>query len=216
MSGVDDRKLGFGDLSSLGPMEEWPIGRLFVAAARLSGPAMWRQIERHGVSPAGFFLLRALVGDDCVRAGDLAKRLMISPATVTSVVNTLERNGHVERHRDPRDRRAVVVEITDSGLALVKVTGEAMAGDFWDVYDVVDEADEPAVRRFLLRLIERLGASDDATTARPAEGPPADVTARSPHGPPATPATKPAPSGPASSDPRGTGSPAASPDHGDR
>jgi DNA-binding MarR family transcriptional regulator len=159
MSAVDDRELGFGDLSALGPMEEWPIGRLFVAASRLSGPVMWRQIERHGVSPAGFFLLRALVGDESLRAGDLARRLMISPATVTSVVTTLERNGHVERDRDPSDRRAVVVRITESGLALVKVTGEAMAGDFWEMYEVVDEADEPAVRRFLLKLIERFSAS---------------------------------------------------------
>jgi DNA-binding MarR family transcriptional regulator len=164
---MDDRDLGFGDLSALGPMEEWPIGRLFTAAARLSQPAVWRQVERHGVSPAGFFLLRALAGEDSLRAGELARRLLITPATVTSVVGTLERNGHVERRRDPGDRRAVVVQITDSGLAVVKTTSASMEDDFWAAFDVVDEADVPAVRRFLLRLIERFGADDFQDGGRP-------------------------------------------------
>jgi hypothetical protein len=34
-----------------------------------------------------------------------------------------------------------------------------MVGEFWEMYEVVDEADEPAVRRFLLKLIERFSAS---------------------------------------------------------
>lgn len=159
--GVDAKKLGFGELNELGPMEEWPIGRLFAAASRLAGPVMWRLIEQHGTSPAGFFVLRALVTEDGLRPGELAKRLLISPATVTTVVDTLERKGHVERRRDDRDRRSLRVHIKDSGLAVVKVTGEAMKDDIWNLYDVVDEEDEPAVRRFLLRLITRFEEHTD-------------------------------------------------------
>ncbi|KAB2341119.1 MarR family winged helix-turn-helix transcriptional regulator [Actinomadura rudentiformis] len=157
---MDAKKLGFGDLDSLGPMEEWPIGRLFAAASRLAGPVMWRLIEKHGTSPAGFFVLRALVSEDGLRPGELAKRLLISPATVTTVVDTLERNGHVERRRDERDRRALRVHINPSGLAVVSETGAAMKDDIWSMYDVVDEEDEPAVRRFLLRLIEKFDSAD--------------------------------------------------------
>jgi DNA-binding MarR family transcriptional regulator len=152
---VDAKKLGFGDPSVLGPLEEWPIGRLFAAASRLAGPVMWRLIEKHGTSPAGFFVLRTLVAEDGLRPGELARRLLISPATVTTVVDTLERNGHVERRRDERDRRSLRVYIKESGLAVVKTTGESMKDDIWSLYGVVDEEDEPAVRRFLVRLIER-------------------------------------------------------------
>ncbi|MFC5746672.1 MarR family winged helix-turn-helix transcriptional regulator [Actinomadura rugatobispora] len=167
----EEPNLGFGDLSALGPVEEWPVGRLFAAAARLSGPVMYRLVERHGASPAGFFLLRALMLENGLRAGELAKRLMITPATVTSVVDTLERNGHAERRRDPRDRRAVLVHITDSGRSLVSETGHALQDDLWQLYDVVDEADEPAVRRFLLRLIERFDRfPDDDPPRSPEDG----------------------------------------------
>ncbi|MBW8486568.1 MarR family winged helix-turn-helix transcriptional regulator [Actinomadura parmotrematis] len=152
---MDPNELGFGDLSALGPLEEWPIGRLFAAAARKSGPVFMRMVESHGVSPAGFLLLRVLSGCDGARAGDVARNLMITPASVTSVADTLERDGLLERRRDGEDRRVVRLHITESGLAVVKVTNEAMAPDFWHLYNVVDPEDEPAVRRFLLRLIDR-------------------------------------------------------------
>jgi DNA-binding MarR family transcriptional regulator len=139
-------------------MEKWPLGRLFAAASRMSGPVWWRMVENSGASPAGFFLLRILAGDNGLRAGEVARRLSVSPATVTSVVDTLERNGHVERRRDGGDRRVVLLHITDSGRELVGATGQAIGGDLWRLHDVVDEADEPAVRRYLLTLIERFDA----------------------------------------------------------
>ncbi|WP_067806536.1 MarR family winged helix-turn-helix transcriptional regulator [Actinomadura formosensis] len=145
--------LGFGDLAAWGPREEWPIGRLFGLATRLSGPIVWRIIERHGISPAGFFLLRLLIVEDGLRPGEVAKRLLVTPATITSVVDTLERNGHVRRERSYRDRRGVMLRITDSGRQLLAEKSRPIGRDLSRLYDVVDEGDEPAVRRFLLNLI---------------------------------------------------------------
>jgi DNA-binding MarR family transcriptional regulator len=147
--------LGFGDLAVLGPMEEWPIGRLFAAASRLSGPVVWRIVEKHGISPAGFFLLRLLVVEDGLRPGECAKRLLVTPATITSVVDTLERNGHVARERSHRDRRGVMLRITDSGRRLLAEKSQPIGRDLQDLYGVVDEGDEPAVRRFLVNLIKQ-------------------------------------------------------------
>ncbi|WP_019634506.1 MarR family winged helix-turn-helix transcriptional regulator [Actinomadura atramentaria] len=152
---MDPRDLGYGDPEELGPPEQWPIGRLFAAAARLVGPTMWRLIEGHGVSPAGFFVLRMLGSQDGLRPGEVARRMMTSPASVTSVLGTLERNGHVERRRDEHDRRAVRLHITETGSRLVAVTAEAIGPDIWSFYDVVEPEDEPAVRRFLLALLDR-------------------------------------------------------------
>ncbi|WP_021596140.1 MULTISPECIES: MarR family winged helix-turn-helix transcriptional regulator [Actinomadura] len=148
-------KSSIEDLKLFGPVEEWPIGRLFGAAARMSGPIVWRIIERHGISPAGFFLLRLLVVEDGLRPGEVAKRLLVTPATVTSVVDTLERNGHVRRERSYRDRRGVMLRITDSGRRLLAEKSAPIGRDLARLYDVVDEEDEAAVRRFLLKLIDK-------------------------------------------------------------
>jgi DNA-binding MarR family transcriptional regulator len=147
--------LGFGDLTTLGPVEEWPIGRLFGTASRMSGPIVWRIIERHGISPAGYFLLRLLIVEDGLRPGEVAKRLLVTPATVTSVVDTLERNGHVRRERSYRDRRGVMLRITDSGRRFLAEKSPPIGRDLSRLYDVADEGDEAAVRRFLLKLIDK-------------------------------------------------------------
>jgi DNA-binding MarR family transcriptional regulator len=42
--------------------------------------------------------------------GGLARRAGLHPATVTGIVDRLERGGWVARERDPSDRRAVVVQ----------------------------------------------------------------------------------------------------------
>ncbi|TYB39387.1 MarR family winged helix-turn-helix transcriptional regulator [Actinomadura chibensis] len=165
--------LGIGGLAAPGPMEEWPIGRLFAIASRLSGPVVWRIIERHGISPAGYFLLRELIAEDGLRAGEIAKRMLVTPATVTSVVDTLERNGHVRRERSYRDRRGVMLRITDSGRRLVAEKSGPIGRDLGRLYSVVDEGDEAAVRRFLLNLIkqfENFSTAEDDSDGPEAKG----------------------------------------------
>lgn len=145
-----------GDLKAFPPTADWPIGHLFAAAARLSMPVAWRIIGRHGISPVGFYLLRLLIVEDGLRPGEVAKRLSVTPATVTSVVGTLERNGHVRRERSFRDRRGVMLRITDSGRRLLAEKSKPIGQDLNRLYDVADEDDEAAVRRFLVNLIRRL------------------------------------------------------------
>jgi DNA-binding MarR family transcriptional regulator len=52
-------------------------------------------------------------------AGDLAKAAELSPASVSTMLDTLERDGIVERRRSESDRRVVVVTLTESGRALL-------------------------------------------------------------------------------------------------
>ncbi|MFB4319371.1 MarR family winged helix-turn-helix transcriptional regulator [Actinomadura sp. 21ATH] len=187
---------GFVDITPTGPVDDWPTGRLFAAAAKLWGPVMWRVIDQHGISPAGFLILRSLLGRDGQRPGELARQMMITPASVTSVIGTLERNGHVERRRDPTDRRAVLVHITGSGRRLAVEGGQELSRDLRRFY-VIDEADEPAVRRFLIQLIDRFRAySGGDTTAAGAACGPADATARPADGPPAGRTAEPPPTPP--------------------
>src|SRR4051794_527969 len=51
--------------------------------------------------------------------GELARRMGLHPATVTGVLDRLERAGWAVRERDPSDRRAVVVKAVDDRAAEV-------------------------------------------------------------------------------------------------
>ncbi|WP_325063218.1 MarR family winged helix-turn-helix transcriptional regulator [Halovulum marinum] len=52
------------------------------------------------------------------RMGDLARELMALPSTVTAVADALEAKGLAVRGRDPDDRRAWLLRLTDDGRAL--------------------------------------------------------------------------------------------------
>lgn len=52
------------------------------------------------------------------RMGDLARDLMALPSTVTAVADGLEAKGLALRERDPDDRRAWLLKLTDGGTAL--------------------------------------------------------------------------------------------------
>jgi DNA-binding MarR family transcriptional regulator len=58
-------------------------------------------------------------------AGELAKAAELSPASVSAMLDHLERDGVVQRRRAEHDRRVVVVSLTDSGRALLEEKREA-------------------------------------------------------------------------------------------
>src|SRR6476646_419430 len=58
----------------------------------------------------------------------LFKGLMLSSAGITSRLDRLERRGYVKRHRDPDDRRGVLVELTDAGSEVLDQAVSANTG----------------------------------------------------------------------------------------
>ena len=58
-------------------------------------------------------------------AGDLAKAAELSPASVSTMLDHLERDGIVSRERSESDRRVVVVTLTEAGRALLDAKREA-------------------------------------------------------------------------------------------
>lgn len=141
------------------PVEEWSLPRLFGVAGRMLGAVGARLAGKHGLSPGGFFLLRTLLVEDGLSSGEVARRCWMTPATTTSLVDTLERDGYVRRKRDGADRRVVRLHLTDTGRAAADETQQRLSADLGRLYDFVDPADEAAIRRFLIELIERFSAA---------------------------------------------------------
>jgi DNA-binding MarR family transcriptional regulator len=87
--------------------------------------AVLAQIERpvreaHGLSASGFQTLAILDGAGEALPGHvIAERLIVSSASMTSLVDTLERRGLVERHPHPTDRRKVLIQLTPDGQSIV-------------------------------------------------------------------------------------------------
>ena len=72
-----------------------------------------------GVSSAGGLVLGQLRDHGPMSPSELGERLIVTRATVTGVVDSLERRGYVLRSPNPNDRRGIMVELTPAGLDAV-------------------------------------------------------------------------------------------------
>src|SRR5512146_3407045 len=68
------------------------------------------------VSAAGGLVLGVLRDHGRMSPSELGARLIVTRATVTGLLDSLEGRGYVRRTANPDDRRSLIVEITPSGL----------------------------------------------------------------------------------------------------
>ncbi|MFD9605225.1 MULTISPECIES: MarR family transcriptional regulator [unclassified Streptomyces] len=108
---------------------------------------------RHGMHSTDVRALICLLdaeraGTDAT-AGWLGAQLGLNSAGTTSVIDRLERLGHLERTRDPRDRRRVLLNVTPRAVELGRSFFGPLIDDTVAVLREFDESETAAVRRFL-------------------------------------------------------------------
>ena len=135
--------------------EDASLPELLAIATRTMGVFWWHTAQGTGISPAGLGVLRVLAMQNGLKSSEVASRGWSSPGTVTSVVDTLVRDGYVERRRDEDDRRVVRLYVTDRGRRKVDEAGAVIGPKWRDAFDYVAPEDEPVIRRFLGDTIER-------------------------------------------------------------
>jgi DNA-binding MarR family transcriptional regulator len=95
------------------------FGCLMGAERRLRGRDQHRKID-DGLTIAHVRALFALAKSEAATAGEIAETARLSPASVTAMLDDLERDGIVTRVRSDTDRRRVLVTLTDEGRTLLK------------------------------------------------------------------------------------------------
>ena len=75
--------------------------------------------RRLGWSWAGFRIMFTVLVTGPLEPGQIARLAGVTRASISAVLNTLERDGFVSRLRESRDRRVVTIVLTDAGRAAV-------------------------------------------------------------------------------------------------
>jgi DNA-binding MarR family transcriptional regulator len=81
---------------------------------------------------------------------------MLSSAGVTSRIDRLERRGLVRRLPDPDDRRGIIVELTDEGIALVDQAVAAVAESDRQLLGRLDDRELKELETLLRKLLAGL------------------------------------------------------------
>ena len=79
-----------------------------------------KAVRHHGLSAAGRQALAILEGSaEPLSPTTIAERLLVTTASTTSLLDTLERRGLLTRLPDPDDRRKLLVSLTEEGRQVV-------------------------------------------------------------------------------------------------
>jgi DNA-binding MarR family transcriptional regulator len=111
------------------------------------------------------FVIRALAERDRTLT-ELSELLGVTKQAAIKVVDEMELRGYLTRKADPADRRAKVLSLTDKAKRVRRAALRESRRLEKELLDDVGAHDVQAMRRTLLRLLERAGSLDDALAGR--------------------------------------------------
>jgi DNA-binding MarR family transcriptional regulator len=87
-----------------------------------------------------------------VSLGELSRRMMVTNGNVTSLVEVLVDQGMVDRRASPLDKRAVLVRLTEAGIAEFEKMAEAHEGWIAELMGDLEQEDREQLMTQLGRL----------------------------------------------------------------
>jgi DNA-binding MarR family transcriptional regulator len=137
-------------------LEAASLHSLFVQMCRLKHARIHTLLEGLGLYRGQPSVLQALWEQEGLMHTDLARRLQVQPATITKMLQRMEKTGFVERRPDPNDQRVSRVYLT--------AAGHAVRADVQQVWRQLEEEafagftpeEQVLVRRFFLLICDNL------------------------------------------------------------
>lgn len=90
-----------------------------LSKASQAGIRFWAaQTADYNITPVQGLVLSFLAEEDRITSVHLGQRVQLDSATLTGIIDRLEKNGLAERHRNPNDRRSILICLTEKGEQL--------------------------------------------------------------------------------------------------
>jgi len=126
--------------------------------------AMATLASEHGISQGRFVVLLLLMRQQFQKEGnsltpaELAEKSNVTRATITGLVDTLERDGFVRREPDPKDRRMMSVILTESGEAFMQRYLPVHFRRITELMISLDSSERAILVRLLNKIVQRTAA----------------------------------------------------------
>lgn len=109
-------------------------------------------LRPYDITPEQWTVLKKVSESDRITQKQLAIKADKDQATLTKILDLLEKSGHLQRIRNPEDRRSYYIQQTEKGMALQ----EEITGPIEDLFKMltaeIDEADLAAYFNVLQQL----------------------------------------------------------------
>jgi DNA-binding MarR family transcriptional regulator len=147
---------------------QMPLGQLLLQVCRLTGDRLRVKMEKIGVHRAQGIVLLQLCQHDGISQRQIVQARHVSPATMTNMLQRMERDGWITRERDSDDQRMVRVYLTEKAKSLRKEAQQTFRGMEEELASVYTDEEKEIFCRLLMKLHDRF----------------APIESRHPHGPP--------------------------------
>ena len=111
-------------------------------------------LEPLGLTVKHYGLLTLLVHEGPIPQGRLGEVMKIDRTTMVALIDDLERAGHVDRTRNPEDRRAYALAATASGKRVQGKAATLMKQVYDETLSPLSAEDRRELRRMLRAIIE--------------------------------------------------------------
>jgi len=111
-----------------------------------------------GLTPSQLIILQLIGRLEHVMPSQLAREASLTQATVTALIDKLERRNMVTRRKDDEDKRRVIVELTDLGQQTLSHAPDLLQDQFTARFDKL----KPWEQSMLISALEKVASLLDA------------------------------------------------------
>jgi len=129
---------------------------LFAQTCRLKHARVHTLLETLGLYRGQTTVLRALWEQEGLTHTELANRLHVRPATITKMINRMERAGFVECRQDLQDQRVSRVHLAEAGRAIRSSVHQVWRTLEQEAFDGFTMEERALLTRLFLRVRENL------------------------------------------------------------
>ena len=114
--------------------------------------------KKYGITGPQLVILRELSENKEISVSELAKTVSLGQATVTGVLNRLEKSGFITRRRSEKDKRRVFIRATETCKKLLDATPPPLQETFLNQFDKLEDWEQNMVLSSLQRMVVMMGA----------------------------------------------------------
>ena len=137
-------------------MKYLPIIGLRILAKKC-GHLLDNRLAPHGLTTTKARVLTALHHHSELTPTDLLPWASVEPASMSLLLQSMEREGWIERKPHPSDKRAVLFTLTDAGRDAHFKAREVVEKTNDDLFGILEDGEREELRHVLDRLFEQLG-----------------------------------------------------------
>lgn len=117
-------------------------------------------MKESGLTAPQLLVMQAIEREGSPPTSTLARQISVSQATMTRIIDRLERAGLVVRTKSETDKRVVNISLTDLGSAKLESSPEPLQAEFLKEFRKLEDWEQQMLKSSLARIAKMMDAQD--------------------------------------------------------